>query len=261
MITTNLLFCVNHHYNEDYCGAEHSHPCYEVVYYCEGEGEVTFSKRKYHFTKDTFMVCPPDVRHVERVSRGTEVLYIGFELYGDLVLPEGVFSEADYGIREYLEKIYYEMKHWSAYTERLIELFCTILAIRLVNHSEADEHAVINYNFNNIMGYISANYREDISVHKLAQIAGYSYDYFRKAFFKRFGVTVNEFILQKRIEKANELLESGNYLIKEIAAECGFSSVAQFCTKYRQATGLTPKQKQRRPTGTARDLERDKFSD
>ena len=99
MITTNLLFCVNHHYNEDYCGAEHSHPCYEVVYYCEGEGEVTFSKRKYHFTKDTFMVCPPDVRHVERGSRGTEVLYIGFELYGDLVLPEGVFSEADYGIR------------------------------------------------------------------------------------------------------------------------------------------------------------------
>ena len=261
MITTNLLFCVNHHYNGDYCGVEHSHPCYEIVYYCEGEGEVTFSKKKYHFSKDTFMVCPPDVKHIERGNRGTEVLYIGFELYSDFMLPEGVFREEDFGIREYLEKIYYEMKHWSAYAERLINLFCTVIAIRLVNRSETDESAAIGYNFNNIVGYITANYREDISVRKLAEIAGYSYDYFRKAFYKRFGVTVNDFILQKRIEKANEMLESGAFLIKEVAAECGFSSVAQFCTKYRQVTGSTPKQKKRKGEQGAKDLEIDKFSD
>ena len=259
MFQTNILFCINHLYEEDYFGQEHSHPCYEIVYYCKGQGEVSFNQHSYPFRDDTFMVCPPNVKHIERGKRGTEVLYIGFELFGDIVLPEGVFREEEYGIHEYLEKIYYEMKHWSMYAERLINLFCMIIAIKLVNRSVSDNEQAVNYNFNNIVGYITANYRENLSVEKLAHIAGYSYDYFRKAFSKRFGVNVNDFILQKRIEHANELLETGNYLIKEIAAECGFSSVAQFCTKYRQVTGVTPKQ--RKKSATARDLEKDKFSD
>lgn len=260
MISTNLLFCVRHLYREDYCGLQHSHPCYEIVYYCEGAGEVAFKREKYHFSKDSFMVCPPEVKHVERGERETEVLYIGFELYGDLVLPEGLFAEKDYHIREYLEKIYYETKHWSAYSDRLINLFCTIIAIQLVNQYEPKREIAFNHSLDNIAGYISANYREDVNVRKLANLAGYSYDHFRKAFYKRFGVTVNDFILQKRIDAANEMLQSGKYLIKEIASSCGFSSVSQFCTKYRQIRGITPKQMQKKTDDEGSDLGKDKFS-
>ena len=50
MITSNLLFCIKHSYEDDYFGVEHSHPCYEIVYYCEGEGAVSFSKKEQgHF--------------------------------------------------------------------------------------------------------------------------------------------------------------------------------------------------------------------
>lgn len=257
MIGTNLLFCVRHLYKEDYCGVEHSHPCYEIVYYCEGEGEVTFKKEKHRFSKDLFMVCPPDVKHIERGERGTQVLYIGFELYGDISLTDGIFAERDYHILEYLEKIHYEITHWSAYSDRLVNLFCTIIAIQLANRSPVQRETVFNHSLDNIAGYISANYREDVNVRKLANIAGYSYDHFRKVFFKRFGVTVNDFILQKRIDAANEMLKSGKYLVKEIAASCGFSSVSQFCTKYREIMGVSPKQIQKKKDG---DLGKDKFS-
>ena len=67
-------------------------------------------------------------------------------------------------------------------------------------------------------------------------------------------------MLQKRIDAANDMLKSNKYLIKEIAADCGFSSVAQFCTKYREVMGITPKQMQQKRAEDARDIEKDKFS-
>lgn len=124
------------------------------------------------------------MKHIEHGKKGTEVLYIGFELYGDIALSEGLFDEADYGIQEYLEKIYYETKHWTTFSYQLINLFCTIIAVKLVNRSEISKEVAVNHNFDNIVGYISANYRENINVRKLAQMAGYSYDHFRKMFVK-----------------------------------------------------------------------------
>lgn len=261
MTSSNLLFCIKHLYESDYFGVEHSHPCYELVYYCEGEGEVSFSEKEHHFRKDTFMVCGPKVKHIEHGKKGTQVLYIGFELFGDISITEGLFEESDYGIREYLEKIYYETKHWTTLSYQLINLFCTIIAVKLANRYESSKAIAADHNFDNIVGYISANYQEDISVQKLALMAGYSYDHFRKMFMKKFDMTVNEFILQKRIDAANDMLKSGKYLVKEIAANCGFSSFAQFCTKYREVTGMSPKQMQKKLEEDAKEIDRDKFSD
>ena len=74
---------------------------------------------------------------------------------------------------------------------------------------------------------------------------------------------MNEYILQKRIELADRLLRGGNgkeYLIKEIAARCGFSSVAQFCTKYKEAMGDTPNGARAKYLDGLKDLKRDKFA-
>ena len=42
------------------------------------------------------------------------------------------------------------------------------------------------------------------------------------------------------------MLREQKYLIKEIAFACGFLSVAQFCTKYSENTGISPKQMQKK---------------
>ena len=215
MIQTKLLFCVKHFYEDEaYVGEEHSHPCYEIVYYCEGEGVVSFHNRQYKFEKDTFMVCPKEVKHIECGAKGTVVLYIGFELAEGVELPEGLFKNADYGILEYLEKIYYESKHWGPYSYELVNHFVAIIALKLVNFYQLDKEKVVGRNFDNIAGYIAANFQDDLSTKKLANIAGYSYDHFRKEFFRRFQMTVGDYVLQKRIAAANDMLRTKGYLIK-----------------------------------------------
>lgn len=245
MFTANLLFCVKHPYEKDYYVGRHAHPCYEIVYYSEGEGEVSFGGKHHPFRKDTFMVCGPEVQHIEQGSKGTQVLYIGFELYGNVSLAQGVFEEKKYGIAKYLEDIYYETKHWTSRSRQLINLFTSIIVIKLLQPVEGKARLTADHDFDNVVAYISAHYQEDITVEKLAQMAGYSYDHFRKMFRQKFKMSVNDFILQKRLEAANNLLKNQKLPVKVVAANCGFSSVSQFCTKYREAMGITPKQMQK----------------
>ena len=261
MIQTNLLFCVKHSYADgSYRGVKHSHPCYELVYYCEGKGVVGFNNAKHKFEKDTFMICAPNVNHIERGEQGTVVLYIGFELSGGIKLPQGVFKNSDYGVLEYMEKIYYETQHWSPHSYELMHHYVAIIALKLLNSQELDKETLVGHSLDNIARYISANYKDNLSTRALASLAGYSYDHFRKVFFKKFNMTVAEFVLRKRIEVAHEMLREQKYLIKEIARDCGFSSVAQFCTKYREIMGVSPKQMKKKMLENEQTIEKDKYS-
>lgn len=109
MITTNLLFCVNFTYEKATLGKPHAHPCYEIVYYVNGSGWVEFHKERHTFEKDTFMLVGPKVQHTEFDEKGTEVLYIGLEIFGEDGYAEGIYNESDYGIKEYMKKIYREV--------------------------------------------------------------------------------------------------------------------------------------------------------
>lgn len=124
-------------------------------------------------------------------------------------------------------------------------MLASVVIIKLMPAQEKKDRSA-DHNFDNVVAYISAHYQEQIEVKKLAQMVGYSYDHFRKMFMKKFNITVNEFILQKRIEAANTLLNEKDLPIKVIAANCGFSSVSQFCTKYHEVMGISPKQMQKK---------------
>ncbi len=262
MIKTNLLFCVKHEYTDaPYCGIVHSHPCYELVYYCDGSGVVSFNKEKYPFQKDTFMICAPNVKHIERGEKGTCVLYIGFEILEGPKLPEGIFKNSDFEILEFLQKIYYETKHWSPNANELMMHYVSIIVLKLLNSYKFDKENFVKHSLDNIERYISANFKDNINTRELASLAGYSYDHFRKLFYKKFNMTASEYIINKRVEHANEMLMEQKYLIKEIAYDCGFSSVAQFCTKYREITGISPKQMQKKMLENQQTIEKDKYSD
>ena len=54
--------------------------------------------------------------------------------------------------------------------------------------------------------------------------------------------TLREFVEERRIKKAIDLLFTNNYQLSEIAYECGFSSQSYFCYAFKRYTGTTPKQ-------------------
>ncbi len=95
--------------------------------------------------------------------------------------------------------------------------------------------------FDNSLKYLEENIQEISGVAELADFAGLSYRRYTDLFKKRMQTTANEYIRNKRIELAKQLLvETGNIL--HASLDAGFGDLAHFYRVFKQMTGMTPKQ-------------------
>ena len=90
--------------------------------------------------------------------------------------------------------------------------------------------------------YIEENYREPISLERLAQEAGYSLSYFEAKFLKEMGITLKSYVNKFKVEKAKELLVTTDEPITDLAYRMGWSSSNYFCTVFKKYAGVSPLQ-------------------
>lgn len=80
------------------------------------------------------------------------------------------------------------------------------------------------------------------SVAELAAECGLSTRHFFRQFRAATGQTLTNYVTERKIDRAKQLLRQAGPAIKVIAWECGFDSAAAFSAAFRKATGLTPRQ-------------------
>ena len=91
-----------------------------------------------------------------------------------------------------------------------------------------------------VLDYIEANLGEELSIRRLAELAGMGLHYFRKLFSSSTGLSVHEYILQARISRARLLLQYTPLDIVQIALQVGFSSQSHFTAEFHRRLGATP---------------------
>jgi AraC-like DNA-binding protein len=79
----------------------------------------------------------------------------------------------------------------------------------------------------------------------LAEKLNLSYGYLSNLFSEETFSTIENFIILQKIERAKELLISGDYNLTEIAYKLNYSSVAHLSNQFKKTTGLTPSTFQR----------------
>jgi AraC family transcriptional regulator len=87
---------------------------------------------------------------------------------------------------------------------------------------------------------VESSLDQDITLDSLAQVVGYSRAHFLRMFRKSTGTTPYQYVMQRRITHAEELLSVNRLSLAEIALACGFSSQAHFTLAFKKQTGLTP---------------------
>jgi AraC family transcriptional regulator len=80
----------------------------------------------------------------------------------------------------------------------------------------------------------------DLDLQTLAAESGYSRSHFLRMFEAATGLTPHRYLLQLRLERAQELMREGATSLIDIAALCGFSSHAHMSRIFRQLLGVTP---------------------
>jgi AraC-like DNA-binding protein len=79
-----------------------------------------------------------------------------------------------------------------------------------------------------IAEYVEANLGKDIGLNDLAQLAGLSRFHFLRAFRKTTAETPYQYLLRRRIARAQTMLQNGNMSITEIASAVGFRDSTRF---------------------------------
>jgi len=95
-----------------------------------------------------------------------------------------------------------------------------------------------------LLGYISENFLNDITLHDVARDLGYSVNYLSKCQRSILGVSFRQFLNQQRLAFAQELISKHKMPLAEVAARSGFGSVRNFNRVFKDMTGKPPKSKE-----------------
>jgi AraC family transcriptional regulator len=93
-----------------------------------------------------------------------------------------------------------------------------------------------------VLAYIDANIGQPITLANLAATAGLSRMYFARQFRAATGIRPHEFVLRRRIERAQQLLTATSDALVDIALSVGFQTQAHFTTVFKKIVGNTPRQ-------------------
>jgi AraC-like DNA-binding protein len=92
-----------------------------------------------------------------------------------------------------------------------------------------------------IREYIKGHLAENIELEALADIAGLSKWHFARAFKRSVGTPPHFYLIQRRLERAQELLAETDLSLGQIALKSGFSDQSHFSRCFRMFLGITPR--------------------
>ncbi len=89
--------------------------------------------------------------------------------------------------------------------------------------------------------YIYGHIKDRITIQSLADYTGLSTNYLSRVFKQNLGISVSDYIREKKVEKATHLLRYSNQSVVEIANYLSYSSQSHFIQTFEAFTGQTPK--------------------
>jgi AraC family transcriptional regulator len=92
-----------------------------------------------------------------------------------------------------------------------------------------------------VLERIAARLGEDLSLGELASESGLSLYHFVRSFKESVGLSPHQYILRKRIDRAQRLLRESDLPLAAIAAQCGFRTQSSFTTAFRRVQRMTPR--------------------
>jgi AraC family transcriptional regulator len=232
-----------------------SHVCLLDVYRADGEtvsSEARRSTLKDLRNKLTFSPVDCDVGGWCKVEKSATVTSIGFHL------PDEGATSVD--LTQLPPRIEFEdqMLRWSmlrlhtiltdpvhdtaGYAETVVELLSFDL-IRIASGAQRrslDGSGLSASQIRLVIDYMESHLDEKTTIAELAKLVDLTRFHFIRSFKQSVGVPPHQFMIQRRVERAKEMLTGRSHSIADVAAQTGFNSSIQLSRAFRRVVGVTP---------------------
>jgi AraC-like DNA-binding protein len=88
--------------------------------------------------------------------------------------------------------------------------------------------------------FIDGNFDRALDLDQIAQQAHFSRYHFHRLFRHHVGVTPHEYLTERRVVRARELLKNTDRSITDVCLDVGFESPGSFSTLFQRYTGHSP---------------------
>lgn len=255
----------------------HVHDYMKLVFVISGHDRYRVEGKVYELTEGDVLILNPGTRHhalwdEEGVSSCVEFIIGANDFHvrdlptGCLPLPEdGCVLHTEGELRQRLERICTAMEAENAVYRRgryymMRSYLVQIMVLIIREQYEAVEKqggyrfesASRKYVVEQIMNYFEAHYGEKISLDQIAENMYLSPYYISKVFKSETGETPIRHLIDIRLSRAKEILESGDGgSIKEVAAAVGYDDAYHFSKLFKKKYGISPVsvKKSARPDG------------
>jgi AraC family transcriptional regulator len=264
----NSLFLPNRGYFGEYCEPyletpEHSHPHYEIVtFHFEEPTPVEFILDG-HFQRaeigHSTTILPAHMPHQAKCDTKNRfsILALDFskissiadeDIEGKSIELTPQVSVFDPIVDRFEQLLSLEMNNTQASPLLYIDSLMTALSIHLLKQyrtrSTRLRENFIGLNSHQLrpaIDYIHEHFEENISLQTISQVVGMSQYHFIRCFKQAIGISPYQYLIQRRIERAKQLLRKSQLPLTEIASSCGFANQSHFTTCFKQQTGATPR--------------------
>ncbi len=159
--------------------------------------------------------------------------------------PSSILDSFFWGLKKYLDT----PQHL---TEDIIQLKTKELISILIQPDQAKLNKnlfgdLFNTQERNFQEVIQKNLFEDLSLDDLAFLTDLSLSSFKRKFSSVYGTSPNKYIISKRLEKAQSLLNTSELSISEIAYDSGFSDLGYFSKTFKKHYNVTPSEIRKPP--------------
>jgi AraC family transcriptional regulator len=131
------------------------------------------------------------------------------------------------------------------YTDSIgMALACRLLqrhSIAALGESNVNGGAMPMFRLRRVLNHIEENLSQDLSLAAIAAVSGLSSSHCQRAFRNAVGVSIHQFVIQQRVERAKLLLADSRLSIAEVALSVGFSHQSHLAHHMRRLLGVQPR--------------------
>lgn len=244
---------ISYEYKDSVHVPPHLHEAIEVVYVTKGSVELGVGKELYHLNEGDFgIVFPNVIHHYQVFSEGeNKAIYLFFEtllfpgFLDDLRLycPENPVIEKCNLQNDIVSAIKSLTRMdndnsimGQAYAHMILAYVFSVM--KLVEKGIVGEDNLIY----NAVSYIAMNFRERISLGKMALDLGVSKYVLSRMFARTFHCNFCKYVNKTRLNYAIAYLENSKIPITELCLECGFDSQRTFNRVFKEEYKMSPRE-------------------
>lgn len=237
----------------------HTQNCDEVTYIISGKGKIFSNGDETEVTAGKVHYVKKGCQHSVVADKNSRLRYmcVGFvpnkenEVYAKFSkntkkIDSFVLDDTE-NIRTIMELIINEAYTMDARSFTMVNMFLSQVLILLEriffgeNEKKKKESTeTSNYAVYHTLRYIDREYLNIKSVRSIAEQLCYSESYLSHLFKERVGISIKQYLQQRKISHAEHLLKSTNMSVSEISEISGYDSLHTFYQAFQRINGISP---------------------